>query len=85
MKVTGAETKVQKPKTKKGKRALQQREPKLVSCCFSGSFTKCPIITNGADFPGELAKMGTNAGGRCKTCVDFVWWQDQSNYKGCAF
>lgn len=30
MKVTGAETKVQKPKTKKGKRALQQREPKLV-------------------------------------------------------
>lgn len=33
MKVTGAETKIQKPKTKKGKRALQQREPKLVRCC----------------------------------------------------
>ncbi len=46
MKLTGAETKVQKPKTKKGKRALQQREPKLVSCCFGGSFTKSPIITN---------------------------------------
>lgn len=30
MKTTGAETKLQKPKTKKGKRALQQREPKLV-------------------------------------------------------
>ena len=31
MKTTGAETKIQKPKTKKGKRALQAREPKLVS------------------------------------------------------
>lgn len=30
MKTTGAETKIQKPKTKKGKRALQAREPKLV-------------------------------------------------------
>ncbi len=46
MKVTGAETKVQKPKTKKGKRALQQREPKLVSCCFSGSLTTGPIMTS---------------------------------------
>ena len=31
MKTTGAETRIQKPKTKKGKRALQAREPKLVS------------------------------------------------------
>lgn len=30
MKTTGAETKIQKPKTKQGKRALQAREPKLV-------------------------------------------------------
>lgn len=30
MKTTGAETKIQKPKTKKGKRVLQQRESKLI-------------------------------------------------------
>ena len=46
MKITGAETKVQKPKTKKGKRALQQREPKLVSCCFAGPFIKSLILTS---------------------------------------
>ncbi len=57
MKVTGAETKVQKPKTKKGKRALQQREPKLVSCCFGGFFTKSLILTSRSK---RLGRTGLN-------------------------
>jgi len=30
-------------------------------------------------------KLDTSAGGRSKTRFNLIWWQDQSDYKGCAF